>query len=424
MKSYLGCRSEPAIVISKAAAISSIPKSLCCATSAESLASSESFQEDSSRVALNLLKVSGAFVDSDSNSHTTDGKVPKEKTEERAEDLTASSCSSILLQNSAELKKNDETPQVVLKDDDHNITFELVNLSPLHIDSTLFEATESSGLVKDTHKALVSSVNEGSLLFTDSSAASADCSQLIDALDIQSPMAFRLNRSITVQSTPFSAREQTEQLNTLQSDTFKEPLLLEVSKSSCQHGATLGPEEPQQMRVADHIQRFNTLAITSPKTKARAPLMFQRTPVRQSVRRFNSLNQRKDTRSGWCATSQSSFMIKAVSLESDHFEVVQQLPQPNEDLCSPRNDKVCTKPKLLASLQKPADNSRHCALGDVTNTMAPKAKAAGSSSILKCSTSEAARSVLLQAAEKGYRGSPKNPLTHGMLLSAMKPIDL
>lgn len=427
MKAYLTYRSEPAIVISKPAATYSVPKSLCCATSAESLGSSEAFQEDGSRPAPDLLKVSGAFAESDTKSHATDRKDPKEKMEDTscADNIPVSSCSSSLSQNSGELMKNVETPQKVLKVDNHNITFEHVHLSPLHIDSTLFEATESSELVRDTHKAPVNAANESSLLFTDSSAACADCSQLIDALDIQSPVAFRLNSSITVQSTPFSAREQAEQLNTMQSEKFKEPLLLErTSTSSSQQGATLGPKEPCQMRVADHVQRFNKLAITSPEAKARAPLKFQRTPVQQSVRRFNSLNQRKVTRSGWCATSQGSSMIKAVSLESGHFSGVQQQPQLGEVFGLPPDDnEVSTKAKLPVSPQKP-DNSRQCALGDVTNMVASKTKGTGSSSAPKCTTSETARSVLHQVAEKGYRGSPKNPLTHGMLLSAMKPIDL
>lgn len=426
MKAYPSYRSEPAIVLSKPPAVGSIPKSLCCAASSESLASSESFQEVASRTTPNRLKISGAFVESDSECHSTARKEPKEKTEEAlcAKDIPASSCSSSILQNSGELKNKVETLQKVLNDDDH-ITYELVHLSPLHIDSTIFEAAESSDLVKDGHKACVSAVDEGSLVFTDSTAASADCSQLIDALDIQSPLAFRLNSSITVQSTPFSAREQTEQLNSLQSEKFKEPSLLEKSaKFSSQHGTSFGPMEPCQIKVADHVQRFNMLAITSPKAKPRAPLKFQRTPVRQSVRRFNSLNQRKDTRSGWCATSQGSSMSKAVSLESGHFSGVQEQPEPNEVLCSPPNDnEVSSKPKLPVSLPKP-DNSRHCVLGDVTNTVEPKAKGSGSSSAPKCAISEAAKSFLLQATEKGYRGSPKNPLTHSMLLSAMKPIDL
>lgn len=411
MKACLSYSSEPAIIIRKPPVISTIPKSLCCATSAESLASSESFQGADSGAAPNLLKVGEACVESDIKCQTTNNKEPKQKEETPCDDFAASSSSASLLQDSSELKKNVVTQQ---KDDDHNIALgqiELVPLSPLHIDSTLFEAGESLDLVKYTHKASVSADSESSLLFGDSRAACADCSQLIDALDIQSPVAFRLNSSITVQSTPFSQREQTEGLDTLQK--FKEPL-----------SAKLIPIEPCQMTVADHVQRFNMLALSSPKAKAQIPMKFQRTPVRQSVRRFNSLNQRKDTRSGWCATGQGSSMTKAVYLERGNSNEVQQQRQPNEVLCPPDNDdEVPLKPKLPVSPQK-SDNSRHCALGDVTNTMEPKAKGSGSSLAPKCAISEVAKSVLLQGAEKGYRGSPKNPLTHCMLLTAMQPIDL
>ncbi|XP_060789932.1 rho GTPase-activating protein 11A isoform X3 [Neoarius graeffei] len=423
MKAYLSCRSEPTIVISKPAVLGTIPKSLCCATSAESLASSESFQEDSSQAAPNLLKISGASVESDSMSRTTDREEPKEKAEEFscAKDIPASSYISSFFQNSGELKKNATTPRKVLENDDRNVTFgqmDLVSLTPLHIDSTLFEAAESSGLLKDAHKASVNANSESSFLFRDTSGSSADCSQLIDALDIQSPVAFRLHNSITVQSTPFSGRLQTKEHNTSQSEKLKEPLLLEkTSKPSSQYGAALS-----QMRVADHVQRFNMLALSSPKGKARSPLKFQRTPVRQSIRRFNTLNQRKGTRSGWCAAGQGSSMIKAVSLDIGQFSGVQQQPQPSEVVCLPPSDnEVSSKPKLPASPQNP-DSSRHCALGDVTNMVMPKAK--GSSSAPKCAISEVSEPVPLLAAEKEYRASPKNPLGRSVLLSTMKPIDL
>ncbi|KAF4083861.1 hypothetical protein AMELA_G00122220 [Ameiurus melas] len=415
MKAYLNYRAEPSIVISKPAIVCTIPKSLCCAASGESLASSESLQEDDSRAAPNIQRVRGAFVKSDSKSHSADREEPKEKTGEP-------SCSSFILQASGELKKNVESPQKVLKDGSHDITFgqiEFVPLSPLHIDSTVFEAAESSDLVKDTHQVSVSADNECSSLFRDISAASADCSQLIDALNLQSPVGFRLNSSITVQSTPFSGREKTEERNTLQSMKFKEQLLLEkYFESSSQHGTKLGPIGPCKVRVADHVQRFNMLTINSPKAQSRSPLKFQRTPVRQSVLRFNSLNQRKNIRSGWYSTRGGSSMVNAVSLESDDFSGVQQ-SQPGEVSCpSPNDNEVSLKPKLPVTA-----NSRHRVLGDVTNMVAPKAKDNGSSAP-KCATSEAAKSVLLQTAEKGYRGSPKNPLTHSTLLSAMKPIDL
>lgn len=428
MKAYPSYRSEPTIVISKPAVTSTIP-SLCCATSAESSASSESFQEEGSLAAPNLLQATGAFVVSDSKSPTTDRDQPKDKTAEPsgAEDILSSSYSSLILQNSGELKKNVETPRKVLKDDDHN-TFgqtEFVPLSPLHIDSTLFEAAESSDLVKyisvSAAKASVSADNENSLLFRDTSPASADCSQLIDALDIQSPVAFRLNSSITVQSTPFSGKEQAKLPNTLQSEkkALKEPLLGKTSKSS-QHGSTFGSKCP--MKVADHVQRFNMLTINSPKVKARSPLKFQRTPVLQSVWRFNFLNQRKEARSGWCATHQGSTITKAPGLKSGQFNEVQQHPQHSEVFCSPPDDaEVSSKPNLLVSPQKHA-NSRHSALGDLTNTVAPKTKGTGLST--KSGISEAAKSVLVQESQKAYRGSPKNPLTTGMLLSALKPIDL
>ncbi|XP_060736226.1 rho GTPase-activating protein 11A isoform X2 [Tachysurus vachellii] len=425
MKAYLSYRSEPTIVISKPAVVNTI-SSLCCATSPESSASSGSFQEEGSQAAPKVLQVT-----SDSKSPTNDREEPIDKIEEPscAKEIPSSSYSSLILQNASELKKNVKTPQKDLKDDDHN-TFgqtEFVPLSPLHIDSTLFEAAESSDLVKDTDKASVSADNENSLdLFRDCSAPSANCSQLIDALDIQSPVAFRLNSSITVQSTPYSGKEQTEELDTLQSvkKSLKEQLLLEMPwKSSNQHGATLGPKEPCPVRVADHVQRFNMLTINSPKVKARAPLKFQRTPVQQSVLRFNSLNQRKGARSGWCATSQSSTMTKACSLESGQFSRAHQHPQHSEIFSSPPDDaEVSTNPNLPASPQKPA-SSRHSALGDLTNTVAPKATVL--SSVPKCAISEAAKAVLKQEARnRAYRGSPKKPLANGMLLSSMKPIDL
>ncbi|XP_027029469.2 rho GTPase-activating protein 11A isoform X2 [Tachysurus fulvidraco] len=424
MKAYLSYRSGPTIVISKPAVVNTI-SSLCCATSPKSSASSGSFQEEGSQEAPKVLQVT-----SDSKSPTNDTEEPIDKLEEPscAKEFPSSSYSSLNLQNSSELKKNVKTPQKDLKDDDNTFgQTEFVPLSPLHIDSTLFEAAESSDLVKDTDKASVSADNENSLeLFRDCSAPSANCSQLIDALDIQSPVAFRLNSSITVQSTPYSGKEQTEELDTLQSvkKSLKEQLLLEMPcKSSNQHGATLGPKEPRPVRVADHVQRFNMLTINSPKVKSRAPLTFQRTPVHQSVLRFNSLNQRKGARSGWCATSQSATMTKAHSLESGQFSRAHQHPQHSEIFSSPPDDaEVSTNPNLPVSPQRPT-SSRHSALGDLTNTVAPKATVL--SSAPKCAISDAAKAVLKQeAGNRAYRGSPKKPLANSMLLSSMKPIDL
>ncbi|XP_037397618.1 rho GTPase-activating protein 11A isoform X3 [Pygocentrus nattereri] len=437
--------SEPIIIVSKPPLVGNIQKSLCCATSAESLASSESFGEERSQAGPTLVRIRGASDEPVSTLCTTDEdykEEPKEKTEENANDSPGSSEPSIPSENSpvsSEVKRNSSLKVSQSFMEDQNVTFgqiELVPLSPLHIDSVLFdtETAESSVMVKNTQESSVS--GESTCLIVDSSTCSANCSRLIDALDIQSPVAFRLNSSIMVQSTPFVARERTRELKTLQPEEFKKPLPVESSSESLNQHETqhqepsLDPVQTRRTKVADHIQRFNMLTLTSPKSKViRSPLKFQRTPVRQSVRRINSLlNQRKDVRTGWCAASRGSSGRKALSLESGLFDNVSQQGQaaevPSE---TPVDERVSPKLKPPEPPIKSATccTIRHCALGDVTNTMAPKAK--GDLFSAKSVPSEFPKSVLLEAAggHMGhYRGSPKNPLTQVKLLSAMKPIDL
>ncbi|KAI4902046.1 hypothetical protein NFI96_033102 [Prochilodus magdalenae] len=443
--------SEPTIVVSKPPLVGNIPKSLCCATSAESLTSSESFSEDNSQTGPTLFRIREAFDEPVSTLYVTDKdhkEEPKEKTEEKAKNYPASSECSLPSENSPvtsdELKKHFplQVSQSVVGD--HNVTFgqfEMVPLSPLHIDSVLFdtETAESSVMVKNTQESSLSV--ENSCLVVGSSTASANCSRLIDALDIQSPVTFRLNSSITVQSTPFAARVQSRDLNSSQSEEFKEPSLVEVSsESSSQHEVptqechqrehSVDPVQARRTKVAEHVQRFNMLTLNSPRTKlARSPLKFQRTPVRQSVRRINSLlSQRKDLRSGWCAASQGSAIIKTLSLESGLTTgMPQQSPNTKAPSQAPVKQRVSPQPKPPVPPVKSETccTIRHCALGDVTNMLAPKAK--GDSLSTKNTPSEFPKSVLLQAAEKDkshYRGSPKNPLVQVKLLSAMKPIDL
>ncbi|XP_072545899.1 rho GTPase-activating protein 11A isoform X2 [Salminus brasiliensis] len=440
-------RSEPLIVVSKPPTVGSLPKSLCCATSAESLASSESCNEEPLETGPTLLRRRVDSEASVNSFHTTDGdrtEEPKEKKEENANDTLASSEPCVPLENtlvpSDELKKNStvQAPQSLA--DDPNITFgqiEIVPLSPLHIDSALFEtdAAESCAVVQNASEGSLTVEHESSCLIEDNSTGSENCSRLIDALDIQSPVAFRLDGSITVQSTPFAARERTSELNS-QMHEFKEPSPVETSESSkhdlqhevCAHEGKrqeLSPRLVQscQLKVADHIQRFNMLTLKSPKNKvARSPLKFQRTPVRQSVRRINSLlGQRKEARSGWCAASRGPSVMKATSLECG---LSTGAPQEGQATVLPGqtfvNEAVFTKP--VTPIKSAACSAvRHCALGDVTNTVAPRAKADAHS------TKNAPKSVLLQTTERDmghYRGSPKNPLTQGKLLSAMKPVDL
>ncbi|XP_039525322.1 rho GTPase-activating protein 11A isoform X2 [Pimephales promelas] len=257
----------------------------------------------------------------------------------------------------------------------HNVTFghiEIAPLSPLHIDSALFDS--------GTTRFGETSLNESLWLENESKdCCPAECSQLIDALDMQSPVAFRPDSSIPIQSTPYGSRAQT---NTSTSSLGNET-----------DGIPSGAEA-RRMKVAEQIKRFNMMTLDSPKAKVmRSPMKFQRTPVRQSVRRLNSLvGSRKEVRMGWCA---AATQIKAVSLESALHSTFAK-PKPP---VPPKKTKV-----------------RHATLEDVTNK-APKTKR----------TNEHPKSVLLEVSgneTNRYRGSPRNPLAEVKLLSALKPIDI
>uniref|UniRef100_A0A9J8DA96 Rho GTPase activating protein 11A n=1 Tax=Cyprinus carpio carpio TaxID=630221 RepID=A0A9J8DA96_CYPCA len=368
-------RSEPAIIVSKPEMVSSvIPKSLCCASSDGS--ASDSFSEDRSHTGPTLLKIKQASGESDSDLHS----IVKQQNHD---DPGANS--DVGLPSETSHKSMSESS-------DHNVTFgqiEIIN-TPLHIDSALFD----SGPTR-----FVETSPDGSLYLKE---AAGDCSQLIDALDIQSPVAFRLETSSRVQSTPYPTRSQTNANTSLPSE-LKESLLSEKTDGP-QDQAEMPQNHPEanetrRMKVADQIKRFNMMTLNSPKAKAaRSPLKFQRTPVRQSVRRINSLiGGRKDTRMGWCASTQ----IKAVSLESGL--------------------QTSSKPKPPVPPKKPAVK----ALEDVTNKT-PKTKC-DALSANKNAANERPKSVLLQVSKNDtshYRGSPKNPLTEGRLLSVMKPIDI
>ncbi|XP_026856031.2 rho GTPase-activating protein 11A isoform X1 [Electrophorus electricus] len=426
-------RSEPSIVVSKPLIVGSIPKGFCCATSAESLACSESCSEENTQT---LVKMR-SYEESSSTLLATDKdnkEEPKEKKEHTCVNIISESYKFFVASESSSQLKESGSLHMPQKDlvDNCNDTFkqfEIGPLSPLHIDSALFEheAADNSVLAKNTQESFPVAENESSSLFMDGSTGPTG-SRLVDALDIQSPMAFKLMSAITVQSTPLAARERIEELDISQHE-FIGPLLL--NKFPEQHGGpihneqecTRGSIEPGRVKVADHVQRFNMLTLASPKPRvARSPLKFQRTPVRQSVRRINSLGQRKETRSGWCAASQGTPVVKAVSLESGLCTGTPQLPQAKDvSHCPPHDKGVFLKPKLPVPPKKPSTchGIRHWALEDVTNTVAPKLRGS--------MPSDVQQSSLLQPAERDmshYRGSPKNPLTQCKLLSAMKPLDL
>ncbi|CAB1335135.1 unnamed protein product [Coregonus sp. 'balchen'] len=458
--------SEPAIVVAKPPMVASFPKKLCCASRAESLESEGLFSESQTLTRPTLLKIKGAFTESGSDLEAVSrdhsapsGEVKPSQPENTQTDSTPSESSTLKGASPNKESFSMPTPQRRLADD-QNITFgqiAFVPLSPLSIDSALFEVGGCGSLSeKACDRSLCAGDSGDRSVEAETVAEQVYCSRLIDSLDIQSPTHFTRSIAAGVQSTPYRASglEYFQELNTPLPPMGTVSVMVHDDESVASPEPSTHPQrqenqqveqpspgtlEARRVRVADHIQRFNKLILYSPKSQAKAvrsPLKFQRTPVRQSVRRINSLLvDRRPALAGNASRRGQDTPTpvgKAVSLESGLSAGAQ--PQPHQCQADnhggPTNDKgrstkTCPPPvppkKPASVIRKP----RSCALGDVTNKVQPKAK--GDTPVKNSLGVEGQKSVVQQVAEKDvccYRGSPRNPLNDGRLLSATKPIDL
>ncbi|NXY18524.1 RHGBA protein, partial [Atrichornis clamosus] len=216
-------------------------------------------------------------------------------------------------------------------------------------------------------------------------------------------------------------------------------------------------------KVSDHIQWFNKLSLNDPNSasKIKSPLKFQRTPVRQSVRRMNSLLEanRRSVSSQMVKSSRvGSPLVKSLSYDSALFSCTEE-PSKNSMLLPRRSgsirdqfslahkqldltSKSCCRP--LNPLDKPDVSVRTVGVHGQKATVCP------SKSVLEDLTNhEMVKSSLninaninipgaaVQLQEKPtiarsapgkervrYRGSPKNPISEVKLLPAAKPVDL
>ncbi|GLD62516.1 rho GTPase-activating protein 11A [Lates japonicus] len=445
--------SEPAIVITKPPTVISLPKKLCCASSAESLESETSIAEPQSQTGPTLLKIKKAFTESGSDLQA----VVQESCSSAGANLIKPPDSVPVLPPgtpitkvlSADTEASSFPAQQSLLANEQNITFgqiEIAALSPLHIDSVVFETGAfSSPAVKADKGSLsaapVSSHNSSVVGDSESEAEQVNCSRLIEALDIQSPAHFKLGVISGLQSTPYKpGLEHRHELGTpprvgtaVRMVQEKDEFSPEIG-TKAQNQQPLSPQslETEKRRVADHIQHFNKLTLHSPRgskaIQTRSPLKFQRTPVRQTVRRINSLlgESRRPTRTVDLTACQSSQVVKAVSLESGLSPHPQLQPYPGEPQVGRANSMRLTKKPPPVPPKKPntlTRKPRPCALGDVTNKVQPKTK------VDSCvpDPSGAQKPFVHQVAEKDmnhYRGSPRNPLNQGRLLSATRPVDL
>lgn len=213
-------------------------------------------------------------------------------------------------------------------------------------------------------------------------------------------------------------------------------------------------------KVSDHIQWFNKLSLNDPSSasKTKPPLKFQRTPVRQSVRRINSLleaNRRPVSSQQFKTGDVGSPLVKSSSYDSALFSCTEKpsknsvaWPLRSESMCEQVSvshkqldltSKSCCRP--LNPSDKPDISVR------TTGIHEPKATVNPSKSVLEDLTNhETVKSSLKvnanvsipgAAPEKStisrsasgkervrYRGSPKNPISQVKLLPTAKPVDL
>ncbi|XP_068953752.1 rho GTPase-activating protein 11A isoform X2 [Petaurus breviceps papuanus] len=219
-------------------------------------------------------------------------------------------------------------------------------------------------------------------------------------------------------------------------------------------------------KVLDHIHWFNKLSLNDSKTesKVKSPLKFQRTPVRQSVRRINSLiEMNRQSRRLTNLREVPSPLVKSISCDSDLFSHVEstsnnssaallysELKQEQKSMpfaqssteitakssidlsskpCSKvkrhpdswstslRPTRVCKQKVVLGSHIKSVldDLTNHESLKSVVNT----------SPAFSVGTQE--KSVVRKPSGRErvwYKGSPKNPIAKVQLLPTTKPLEL
>ncbi|KAJ7344887.1 hypothetical protein JRQ81_000837 [Phrynocephalus forsythii] len=444
--------SEPNLTIRGSPTIPAKPRLLEVRTKQDSHNQQTSFCEDENRLTTDtLLKIKRAFSESGSNLHNLFE--------------TESSKSNLNSGTTCPLKVN---PVFKAKPQERSsIEQEILFTSPGSESCTVDTYLSNEDQSNPADDALVQNTAEVDASTHDLSkdGGSMQEEQLIAKM---CPIA-RLSHTNTLQNEIESTLQQMikgEELNYCNSE-LKE--LLESEERSSQfsedgeknskcglHMVPCGKSKPSPAgKVADHIHWFNKLSLNEPcsATKNKPPLKFQRTPVRQSIRRMNSLLE-ANKHSVSCKLSKAGegccpSLVKSVSYEtalsscgerlsktptgpllpfeatckqtsaSDQFALTskshQQVTYPSEQASG--TSAVC-KEKIFAGHSK-------AVLEDVTNYEASKTIVKMKTN-LSVSVGTPDKCVLRKTGETKfrYRGSPKNPMATTKLLPVVKPLDL
>ncbi|NWW25103.1 RHGBA protein, partial [Falcunculus frontatus] len=213
-------------------------------------------------------------------------------------------------------------------------------------------------------------------------------------------------------------------------------------------------------KVSDHIQWFNQLSLNDPNSSSRTkpPLKFQRTPVRQSVRRMNSLleaNRQSVSSQTVKSSVVASPLVKSLSYDSALFPCTEkpsgnsmflprrsestrnqvsvahkQLDLTSKSCCRPLNpsDKPDVSVRTVGiHEQKATVHPSKSVLEDLTNHEMVKSSLKVNANINTPGAAPEKSMITRSAPGKErvrYRGSPKNPISEVKLLPTAKPVDL
>uniref|UniRef100_W5N4H6 Rho GTPase activating protein 11A n=1 Tax=Lepisosteus oculatus TaxID=7918 RepID=W5N4H6_LEPOC len=398
--------SEPALISGKPPIIAGIPKDLRSTSSSENLRSNNSFTEDENSVTgTTLLKIKKAFTESGNSVF-----LPESNSQE---------CESYEKNRNSYI-----SPQKDLMEN-HHFMFDqrgILSESP-SLESCQQPGSDQSDASQGIEQAVFQSNNLDN-----------DCALTGEAQILKSSFIEDLNTTTALPDKAVSDVVQSPLCtSTLTVETPRMPdQNTEFQKNKLEKSPVSDVSETIPLRVADHIQRFTVLSLNdhTPKTKTiKSPLKFQRTPVRQSVRRINSLLAERRPTGGMNCSSEvtTPTMVKSVSHESGLFS--------KEGLCfqNPEDPIPCYHPgnehkKLSNSTKSFIHQTKQSALGDVTNKVQQKPKV----SLLanknnSPNQTNAERSIMHHIIEKEkcrFKGSPKNPLPEGKFLSTTRAIDL
>ncbi|XP_027498153.1 rho GTPase-activating protein 11A isoform X2 [Corapipo altera] len=247
----------------------------------------------------------------------------------------------------------------------------------------------------------------------------------------------------------------TLQLPKLQNEVGNQYLKAENSAKTLTKTSTVS----ESGKVSDHIQWFNKLSLNDPSSasETKPPLKFQRTPVRQSVRRMNSLleaNRRSVSSQPLKSSSVCSPLVKSLSCDSALFSCTEkpsknsmglpcrsesmcdqisvshkQLDLTSKSLCRPSNPSekpnVSVRPGIYD--QKVTVHPSKSVLEDLTNHETVKSSLKVNANINIQGAAPEKSTIARSAPGKErvrYRGSPKNPISKVKLLPTAKPVDL